>query len=102
LIPPPNNGVAGSTWAEAVGGDGGQSDFGLDGVRGHTCYDAPLDFNFSNGTDITDWNWVADRGDALGRHTDRHTCPAQRFVSSIYIDPQNANHAWISFSGYDA
>ncbi len=24
-----------------------------------------------------------------------------RFVSSIYIDPQNANHAWISYSGYN-
>jgi hypothetical protein len=23
-----------------------------------------------------------------------------RFVSSIYIDPANANHAWISYSGY--
>jgi hypothetical protein len=25
-----------------------------------------------------------------------------RFVSSIHIDPANANHAWVSFSGYDA
>jgi hypothetical protein len=24
-----------------------------------------------------------------------------RFVSSIYIDPANANHAWISYSGYN-
>jgi hypothetical protein len=24
-----------------------------------------------------------------------------RFVSSIYIDPQNPNHAWISYSGYN-
>jgi len=26
----------------------------------------------------------------------------ERFVSSIYVDPTNANHAWISYSGYDA
>jgi hypothetical protein len=25
-----------------------------------------------------------------------------RFVSSIYVDPANANHAWISYSGFDA
>ncbi len=25
----------------------------------------------------------------------------QRFVSSIYIDPANANHAWVSYSGYN-
>jgi hypothetical protein len=25
-----------------------------------------------------------------------------RFVSSIYIDPANPNHAWISYSGYNA
>ena len=25
----------------------------------------------------------------------------QRFVSSIYIDPANPNHAWISYSGYN-
>jgi hypothetical protein len=24
-----------------------------------------------------------------------------RFVSSIYIDPANANHAWVSYSGYN-
>lgn len=26
----------------------------------------------------------------------------RRFVSGIHVDPKNANHAWISFSGYDA
>ncbi len=25
-----------------------------------------------------------------------------RFVSSIYVDPTNGNHAWISYSGFDA
>jgi len=25
-----------------------------------------------------------------------------RFVSGIYIDPVNANHAWVSYSGFDA
>lgn len=25
-----------------------------------------------------------------------------RFISSIYVDPHNANHAWISYSGYSA
>jgi hypothetical protein len=25
-----------------------------------------------------------------------------RFVSSIYVDPKNGNHAWISYSGFDA
>ncbi|MEY2516512.1 MAG: hypothetical protein QOJ89_3870 [bacterium] len=25
-----------------------------------------------------------------------------RFVSSIYVDPADASHAWVSFSGYDA
>ena len=26
----------------------------------------------------------------------------RRFVSGIAVDPVNSNHAWISFSGYDA
>jgi hypothetical protein len=25
-----------------------------------------------------------------------------RFVSGIYVDPTNANHAWVSYSGFDA
>jgi hypothetical protein len=25
-----------------------------------------------------------------------------RFVSSIYVDPANGNHAWVSYSGYNA
>jgi hypothetical protein len=25
-----------------------------------------------------------------------------RFVSGIYVDPANGNHAWVSYSGYDA
>ena len=25
-----------------------------------------------------------------------------RFISSIYVDPENSNHAWISYSGYSA
>ena len=25
-----------------------------------------------------------------------------RFVSGIYIDPANANHAWISYRGFNA
>jgi hypothetical protein len=25
-----------------------------------------------------------------------------RFVSSIYVDPSNPNHAWVSYSGYSA
>ena len=29
------------------------------------------------------------------------TVDPSRFVSSIYIDPANANHAWISYSGYN-
>ena len=28
------------------------------------------------------------------------TADPQRFVSSIYVDPSNSNHAWISYSGY--
>ncbi|MDP9283728.1 MAG: exo-alpha-sialidase [Actinomycetota bacterium] len=32
---------------------------------------------------------------------DNSTTP-DRFVSSIYVDPTNGNHAWISYSGYDA
>ena len=30
------------------------------------------------------------------------TADPARFVSSIYVDPANANHAWISYSGYNA
>jgi hypothetical protein len=30
------------------------------------------------------------------------TADPNRFVSSIYVDPANANHAWISYSGYSA
>ena len=29
------------------------------------------------------------------------TVDPPRFISSIYVDPDNANHAWISYSGYD-
>jgi hypothetical protein len=29
------------------------------------------------------------------------TADPQRFVSGIYVDPANANHAWISYSGYN-
>jgi len=29
------------------------------------------------------------------------TADPQRFVSSIYVDPSNPNHAWISYSGYN-
>jgi hypothetical protein len=32
---------------------------------------------------------------------DKSSTPG-RFVSGIYIDPTNANHAWISFSGFNA
>jgi hypothetical protein len=35
------------------------------------------------------------------RIDDDATTP-NRFVSSIYVDPTNGNHAWISYSGYDA
>ena len=28
-------------------------------------------------------------------------CIRDRFVSSIYIDPANPNHAWIGYSGYN-
>jgi hypothetical protein len=30
------------------------------------------------------------------------TADPNRFVSSIYVDPANSNHAWISYSGYSA
>jgi hypothetical protein len=30
------------------------------------------------------------------------TADPSRFPSSIYIDPANSNHAWISYSGYNA
>lgn len=30
------------------------------------------------------------------------TVAPNRFVTSIYVDPTNANHAWISYSGYSA
>src|SRR5262249_33949787 len=26
----------------------------------------------------------------------------ERFISSIYIDPANKNHVWVSYSGYNA
>ena len=33
--------------------------------------------------------------------TRRRPNDPSRFVSSIYVDPTNANHAWISYSGYN-
>ena len=36
-----------------------------------------------------------------GRGSIRRRRRPARFVSSIYIDPANANHAWISYSGYN-
>src|SRR5206468_6378945 len=29
------------------------------------------------------------------------TADPNRFVTSIYVDPANPNHAWISYSGYN-
>ncbi len=34
------------------------------------------------------------------RLDDDATIDPGRFVSSIYVDPANGNHAWISYSGY--
>lgn len=34
------------------------------------------------------------------RIDDDATSTPNRFVSSIYVDPTNGNHAWISYSGY--
>ena len=51
-----NNGT--SSWFESVGGDGGQSGIGLDGIRVHTYYDASPDINYTG--DIADWNWIGD------------------------------------------
>ncbi|HET8651694.1 MAG TPA: sialidase family protein [Gaiellaceae bacterium] len=36
------------------------------------------------------------------RLDDDATIDPNRFVSSIYVDPANGNHAWISYSGYGA
>ena len=36
------------------------------------------------------------------RLDDDSAATPNRFVSSIYVDPANGNHAWISYSGYDA
>ncbi len=36
------------------------------------------------------------------RLDDDTTIDPGRFVSSIYVDPANGNHAWISYSGYGA
>jgi hypothetical protein len=35
------------------------------------------------------------------RLDDDVTADPQRFVTSIYVDPANGNHAWISYSGFD-
>src|SRR4029453_7876449 len=34
------------------------------------------------------------------RLDDDSTIDPGRYVSSIYVDPANGNHAWISYSGY--
>jgi hypothetical protein len=39
---------------------------------------------------------------AWTRLDDDTTVDPNRFVSSIHVDPANANHAWISYSGYNA
>jgi hypothetical protein len=31
-----------------------------------------------------------------------HLNTPNRYISSIYVDPANAHHAWISYSGYNA
>ena len=36
------------------------------------------------------------------RLDDDSTATPGRFVSSIYVDPANGNHAWISYSGFNA
>jgi hypothetical protein len=30
-----------------------------------------------------------------------HVITPNRYISSIYVDPANAHHAWISYSGYN-
>jgi hypothetical protein len=47
----------------------------------------------ANSVDPTHVNWS--RIDQLS------STDPQRFVSSIFIDPNNSNHAWISYSGYN-
>ena len=42
------------------------------------------------------------REPAWTRLDDDVTIDPNRFVSSIYVDPTNGNHAWISYSGFDA
>jgi hypothetical protein len=42
-----------------------------------------------------------DPGAVVFRRIDTPTTPG-RFVSGIAVDPDNANHAWVSFSGYSA
>ena len=40
---------------------------------------------------------------SVGRRLDDDTAIAPgRFVSSIFVDPANANHAWISYAGFGA
>jgi hypothetical protein len=56
-----NQGSKGS-WFETIGGDGGQSGIGLDGVRMHTYFGPQVDVNF-HGVDTLGWDWT---GDVLG------------------------------------
>jgi hypothetical protein len=44
---------------------------------------------------------AADAGSVAWTRLDDATTP-NRFVSSIYVDPANGNHAWISYSGFNS
>lgn len=82
----------GNTWFETIGGDGGQSGIGLDGVRMHTYFGKQVDVNF-HGVQTLGWDWTGDQLGAGGE--------AASFYIPLIADPANAGtwflgeqHVW--------
>ncbi len=96
---------------EALGGTAGDLVAAITGDNKGTSYVASVVRTASD----TGTMWVATRRGRVWLSKNADADPAsvtylrvdtpsqpQRFVSGISVDPTNSNHAWISFSGYDA
>jgi hypothetical protein len=79
-----------NSWFETIGGDGGQSGIGLDGVRMHTYFGAQVDVNF-HGVATLGWDWT---GDLLGSEPGSFYIPLiadPKVAGSWYLGQQ---HVW--------
>jgi hypothetical protein len=95
---------------EALGGTAGDLTVGPDSDKGTSYLAAVVRAPSDTGTLWVATRrgrvWISKNADAASANVTflRLDTPSQprRFVSGIAIDPANSNHAWVSFSGYEA